>query len=66
MDCAIILLERNADLEAVNMEGITAFHKAAEIENFEFGRFLKAKGARPCRSSCKKCRIFVKLMQKKD
>lgn len=62
MECAQILLEHNADLEAVNIDGHTAFHKAAELENYEFGRVLKSKGARPCKNSCKKCRIFIKLM----
>jgi len=42
-------------------------NQAAEGEDFEFARFLLKQGARQnCRNGCKRCRFFVKMMQKND
>ncbi|CDW78730.1 UNKNOWN [Stylonychia lemnae] len=67
IDCAKILLEHNADIDAQNFSGQTSFHVCAEKQDFVFGKFLlKNRARKNCRSGCNKCRFFVKQIERHD
>lgn len=65
MECARILIEQNADIDAVDFRGQSAFHVAAEYENFDIARFLVRNGAKyNCRPNCVKCKkMKVKIKE---
>ena len=64
VECARILVEQNADLDAEDIKGWTPFHVAASFKNFEVGRYLARNGAKKsCRNNCGKCRILYRAIQ---
>lgn len=78
MECGKILLDFNADIDALNYSGYTSFHvvsnktlvitlKAAEKQDMAFGNFLlKNRARKHCRTGCLKCRLFVKQIEKNE
>lgn len=60
IDCAQILLEFDAHIDAVNVAGQTAFHVAGINRNLEFGMFLmRNKAKTSCVEGCTKCRLLI-------
>mmetsp|Transcript_22575 Transcript_22575/g.21752 ORF Transcript_22575/g.21752 Transcript_22575/m.21752 type:complete len:103 (+) Transcript_22575:193-501(+) len=56
-----ILLEHNADIDALNFSGHTSFHIAGQRKQYEFGKFLiKNRAKKLCRQRCAVCKLFIK------
>eukprot|EP00347_Sterkiella_histriomuscorum_P017096 403350684 len=67
IECAKVLLEKNADIDALNSMGQTPFHVCAEKQDFVFAKFLlKNRARRNCRPGCLKCRLFMKQIERYD
>jgi len=60
LECAQILIEQNADIDATNFKGETALHVAAENDCQEVAQYLiKNSARRTCRPTCRLCRPFA-------
>lgn len=59
-----MLLEQNADPNATNIYGHTAFHTASQFRQESVARLLVKSGA--CRKTCATCRNYMQELKKKD
>lgn len=61
------MLQHNADPNATDFNGETAFHTAAEYNQIEIGQLLKRNNARNrCKPYCAQCRNFNELLSKQS